>query len=130
MTANTPSLWQNLVTTALVGTAKQPVALASSESEALNNFLAHLDPQDPERALLSAAAIVSLRRRAGQVAAVNDDPLPEPCDLDDLPLISARAGSHLSAMLSGTYKQALPEWLAEAIKAGQRVRDELLPAIM
>ena len=52
-------LWQELVATALLGTERRAVPLPPP-GDALGDLLAPLDGTDPERALLGAAAALSL----------------------------------------------------------------------
>ena len=76
--------WEGLVSAALVGTEHKPFA-APAAGDPLGGVLARLDGAEPEAALLSAAAAVALYRRAGWQPASDPRPLPEPCELADLP---------------------------------------------
>ncbi|MBD2120925.1 DUF5691 domain-containing protein [Trichocoleus sp. FACHB-262] len=123
------SLWEALVTAALLGTERQAFT-PPAEAGLLGKLLSRLDAANPEAALLSAAATVSLHQQVGQLPAIARQPLPTACDLDDLPRCSPQAGHHLSLMLSGDYAKVLPEWLAAVAAAGQRVPESNLPALL
>ena len=74
---------------------------------------------------------ITLYRRAGQTAQIDETPLLDPCDLDDLPPCSPRAGLLLQQILNLSYATPhLSEWLALAIRSGQRVGDKSLPRLL
>jgi hypothetical protein len=125
-------LWDSLVSSALLGTERRPVVLPPA-LEPVGRLLARLDPADSEGALLAASAIVSLHRRAARlpaVRAVHEPSLPEPCQADDLPPCSSRAGQHLGFMLKGQYSDLLAEWLERAAQCGKRAPAEHLPGLL
>lgn len=123
------SPWEALVTAALLGTERQAF-IPPAEAGLLGESLSRLDTANPEAALLSAAAAVSLHQQVGHLPAIARQPLPTACDLDDLPRCSAQANHHLSLMLSGEYAKVLPEWLAAVAAVGQRVPELNLPALL
>jgi len=123
------NLWQDLIKVALLGTERQSLELPSP-SGPLGDLLARLDISDQEGALLGAAAVFSLHQRAGQLPLTDNQPLPEPCELDDAPCCNSLAAQHLSLMLSGQYTEVLPEWLEAVAASGQRVPEERLPALL
>ena len=123
------SPWETLVTAALLGTERQAFT-PPAEVGLLGELLSRLDATNPEAALLSAAAAVSLHQQVGQLPAIVRQPLPTACDLDDLPRCSAQANHHLNLMLSGEYAKVLPEWLAAVAAAGKRVPELNLPALL
>lgn len=125
----TNNLWQDIVTTAVVGTERKPLQLTPS-ADPLGKLLSQLDSSDPESTLLSAAAAISLYQRAGQLPVKDHQPLPQPCEPDDLPSCSLRAAQQLSLMLQGQHSEFLPEWLARAAKARKRVPEEYLPELL
>ena len=125
----TLSLWDSLLSSALLGTERRPF-VSPPLAEAVGKLIARLDSADAERALLGAAAIVALHRRAGQTAAVDKSPIPEPCEADDAPECSPHAGQHLALMLSGQYEPLLAEWLAAVATKGKRPPAEHLPALL
>jgi hypothetical protein len=128
--ADSTEIWQTLTATALVGTSRQQLHLPPP-GDPLGNLLAELDPAgEPERALLSGAAAVALYRQAGKTSPTLPTSPPDPCPLDDSPVVSPRAAQHLSWMLNKSYQDVLPEWLAAATAAGQRLPDEYLVALL
>jgi hypothetical protein len=124
------SVWAEIVSAALVGTERQASPLPSAESATLDSLFAQLKGETRERALLGAAAAASLHARAGRLPALDRQPLPEPCEADELPRCGARAARHLTLMLGGEYKEVLPEWLGAAAQASKRVPEECLPALL
>ena len=102
--------WHELVTTALLGTDQTPPALPPAGGP-LGDLAARLDPENPEQALLRAAALATVYRRAGQRPRRDPRPLPAPCPLDDLPRCNRQVMYVLSSIIQGSYKAALPESL-------------------
>ncbi len=127
--AMTESLWPALLTTALLGTERQALTLPST-SGPLGAVFNQLNPADTEGALLSAAGTVALYRRVGRGPTTESFPLPPPCESDESPRCSHRAGQHLALMLTGQLAEALPEWLRAVAQAGQRIPEEHLPALL
>jgi hypothetical protein len=120
--------WQNILGVAAIGTERQGLTLPPSDS-LLGRALKGLDVSDREGALLGAAALASPHRQAGQRAATDNLPPPEPCAAEQLPRCNAAAGRHLALMLGGEFKEVLPEWLATLGRAGLRVPEEHLPGL-
>ncbi|EDX77055.1 hypothetical protein MC7420_192 [Coleofasciculus chthonoplastes PCC 7420] len=123
------SLWQDVITTALVGTERRTLTLTPATNP-LSQLLCQLNSTDPEATLLSAAGAISLYHRAGQRPITDNQPLPEPCPPDDKPPCSPRAAHYLKLMLQKERVKLLPEWLASAATAGYRVPDYYLPELL
>lgn len=123
------SVWPELIKTALLGTARQPLKLPASTGK-LGDVLARIETSEAERAVLSAAAMVSVYRRVGAQPITFDAPLPTVCPDETRPRCSARAGLRLTSMLNGEQQIVLPEWLNALAAAQQRVPEELLPALL
>jgi hypothetical protein len=118
----TAQAWPELLAAALVGTAR--------------------GGGDPE-ALLDAAAMHALRRRAG-VPLVPAAPQPPPAPIDDVPTVAPAAAARADALLALDYAgrevtpvrdlagrlELLVEWLAAAAAAGRRLPPELVPALL
>ena len=129
--ANAPS-WASLVRTAVVGTQREaapPVGLGDDDLDAL--IAARADATTPEDAVLRAAAVAGLARRAGaraaDVANVALDPAPD----EALPRCSPEAANDVLMLLAGGRDAAvLPEWFALAAAARVRVPEELLPRVL
>ncbi|MEO8395403.1 MAG: DUF5691 domain-containing protein [Chloroflexota bacterium] len=119
-------MWNDLLTTALVGTERRALDL-DNLPEAFRELAAQLDGQDSEQTLLALAGALTLHRRVGQTAPINDAPPLEPCDLNDLPSCSPRAGLILRQIVAlSQHTRHLQEWVTAAVAAGQRVSDEYL----
>src|SRR5207253_11476466 len=86
--------WAKLANQALLGTERRPFSLPAP-GVPLGDLLSRLDSEDPERAMLSAAAAISLYKRAGRLPAVDNRPLPEPSEPEEWPRCSPQAGQHL-----------------------------------
>ncbi len=124
-------LWQNLAAAALVGGERQAFQMptvAGKLGAALAGVAARAPA--PDQALLTAAGLVSVYRRAGLRLHTDGTPLPEPCPEDDQPQCSLRSSGHLAQMLVGPYSDVLSEWLAIMARVGRRVRhDDLVPLL-
>ncbi|MFF4951651.1 DUF5691 domain-containing protein [Streptomyces chattanoogensis] len=123
--------WEDLVTAALLGTERRmpPVPLRSDRS--------------PAAALLDAAAVSTVRRRAAlRPALAGERPAPAPAD--PRPPLPAAARHRLSLLLAdrgGTgdgsrrgaapdLTELLPQWLTAAQEYGYRAPGALLPALL
>ncbi|MBE9127673.1 MULTISPECIES: DUF5691 domain-containing protein [unclassified Coleofasciculus] len=126
--------WQDTLTTALVGTERKPLNRIPSHqlgaSDQLGHLLSQLNYTDPEGALLSAAAAISLHQRAGQLPLMNNQPLPEPCPPDELPVCSPRAAQHLKLIVMEKQEQLLSEWLTATATTGRRAPEYCLPQLL
>ncbi|MCC5476722.1 DUF5691 domain-containing protein [Streptomyces barringtoniae] len=122
--------WEDLVTTALLGTDRRPVADAGSGREA-------------PLALLDEAAVATVRRRAGlrpARSARRPDPAPE----DPRPALPPAAARRLTTLLadrsgggsggrrgsSPDLMELLPQWLAAANAHGYAAPPQTLPALL
>ncbi|MER5767910.1 DUF5691 domain-containing protein [Streptomyces sp. NPDC001985] len=126
------SPWEQLITSALLGTDRRPPP---------EGVVA--PGRDAPLALLDAAALHTVRRRAGMVPAVAA-PLPEPAAPDERRPLPAAARRRLAQLLadrsappSGGRRGAapdltelLPQWLATANERGYRAPAPLLPALL
>ncbi|UTP32989.1 DUF5691 domain-containing protein [Streptomyces rapamycinicus] len=128
-TASTAS-WDDLVAAALLGTERRTPPVAPRPG------------QDVPSALLDAAALSTVRRRAG-LRPAPARPGPGRAPEDPRPALPAAARSRLALLLAdrsapgrGGSRSApdlaelLPQWLALANHHGYRVPDALLPALL
>ena len=122
-------LWDNLVTTALLGTERRPLTRVQA-NEALGTALAQFDPNDKEHTLLGVSALLLLYQQAGMVPAKTERPEIQPSAPDEKPICSSRAAQHLAIILHERYDKALPEWLEALAQAGQRVPETMLPPLL
>jgi hypothetical protein len=145
-TANLPRpavAWEELVTTALLGTDRRPLS-----GPPLTPAPSSPEAADPGRALLEAAAVQAVRRRAG----LRPAPAPAPASAtplrpaaeDPRPLLPEPAGRHLSRLLAARahggasgrrasdpdIAELLPEWLEAAHRRDYRIPAALLPALL
>jgi Family of unknown function (DUF5691) len=116
------SLWEEMVSTALVGTERRPLP------EGLAGAGGPGAADDPEAVLLDRAAVEVARRRAGH-AAGRAEP-PPPAAGERAPRAGAAAGRRLARLLAGDRDRLLPEWLTAAAARGLRVPEELLPELL
>ncbi|MGW2641432.1 DUF5691 domain-containing protein [Streptomyces sp. NPDC001348] len=128
--ASSAGAWEQLVTTALLGTDRRPPAGGGPGREA-------------PVALLDAAAVETLRRRAGLRAATAAR-RPEPAPEDPRPALPAPAVRRLAMLLAdrpgtggggrrGTspdLMELLPQWLAAANAHGYAPPPQALPALL
>ena len=123
-------LWQEVLTTALLGTDRRPPETLSADGE-LGRLLNKLDTSNPGRYLLQTASVLTLYSRVGikpvrLQAEVNSNIAPD----ERLERCSPAAASRLGCMLEGTYPDLIPEWLLLAAKAGKRAAEETLPDLL
>lgn len=120
--------WQQIVSSAIVGTDRLPVLPSLADPP----LLAWLPSAEKESTLLSAAALLSLRRRAGwlpeQVAVEGE--LIAASAAEDRPVVSREAARHLKTLLAGEHVLLLREWLRAVDRAGRIVPPELLPRLL
>lgn len=122
-------LWQQLVTTALLGTERQPFKLESLGG-ALSTLSAQLNAADKESAMLSAAATVALYRRVGHLPCEVRGAIIEPCEPDDLPACSELSARHLTLLLNRVWEWLLPEWLDALNRVKKCVPPTMLVALL
>ncbi|MEU6087512.1 DUF5691 domain-containing protein [Streptomyces sp. NPDC047085] len=121
--------WEDLVTTALLGTDRRPPTAATAGREA-------------PVALLDAAAVAVVRRRAG-LRAGPAAPRPEPAVEDPRPVLPDAAARRLAMLLtdrsgvgggrrgsSPDLMELLPQWLAAANAHGYAAPPQSLPALL
>lgn len=125
--------WEDLVTSALLGTDRRPPGGASAAG-----------PDGAASALLDAAALHTVRRRAGLLPAAAS-PRPAPAPNDPRPPLPEAARGRLAQLLAdraaaggsggrrGTapdLTELIPQWLATANLHGYRAPDSALPALL
>lgn len=135
-------LWQELTAAALVGVERQPPAAPEGDGPLASFLRAALvghpatgpATTDPAADLLRLAAAVSLYRRAGRLPPHSAAPLPPACPPDERPACSLAAGQHLASIIGGLgpsqWPEVLPEWLAAAARAGRRIPEMQLAALL
>ncbi|MGA5423048.1 DUF5691 domain-containing protein [Streptomyces lavendulocolor] len=130
----TTTTWEELVTSALLGTDRRPPAAGLPARSA---------GEDAPLALLDAAALHTVRRRAGLLPGPAAA-LPEPAPDDERPVLpepARRRLAHLLADRSGSpsggrrgaapdLTELLPQWLSAANAHGYRAPASVLPALL
>ncbi|MEV6112237.1 DUF5691 domain-containing protein [Streptomyces sp. NPDC052109] len=129
-TVLTAGSWEDLVTAALLGTDRRPGAYGGSGRQA-------------PLALLDAAAVATVRRRAG-LRPARAARRPEPAPGDPRPALPAAAARRLATLLadrsaggaggrrgsSPDLMELLPQWLAAANAHGYAAPPQALPALL
>ncbi|MER7106555.1 DUF5691 domain-containing protein [Streptomyces sp. NPDC000229] len=131
----TTTTWEDLVTSALLGTDRRAPAA---------DVLARSPGKDAPVALLDAAAVHTVRRRAGLLPGPAAD-LPEPAPHDERPPLPDTARRRLTQLLADRsggssgggrrgaapdLTELLPQWLAAANEHGYRAPASALPALL
>ncbi len=120
-----PTVWENIVKTALIGTERHPLSAADLATLGLP-----VTATDPAQAALEALAAAHLRRKAGFVLADAPAERPLPAPHDHRPICGSAAIALLRQMLSGRHRPALPEFLELLTASNQRLPPELLPDLL
>ena len=120
-------MWQDLISTALIGTQRHQNEISiNSSSENLNSLLTQINSSnDTEQKLLSLAATLSIYQKVGQLPTKTTLNKLEPADLDDLPVCKA-AYELLLPALGGKYRNVFPEAINLLVKLGKRVPPDIL----
>ena len=117
--------WEQLVSTALLGTERRPV-----EPTAWGGRAAALAGRPPADALLGAAALVDAERVARGSVPPGAPGGAAPAAADEVPAAGPRAAPRLSALLHGRDRDLVEAVLRDLVAAGRRVPDECLPALL
>ncbi|MBB2911584.1 hypothetical protein FHS43_002857 [Streptosporangium becharense] len=105
--------WEELVSVALVGTDRRPLAgRAGSETE-----------------VLARAAVRTLRVRAGRRPVPAGEP-PAAAAAEKQPVVPRAAADRLARILGGENPRLLDEWLRAAAERGYRLTPHLLPELL
>ena len=99
--------WDDLVSTALLGTDRKPPVVDGLPEEVRTRLA---DESEPPQVLLDAAALAAAYRRAGRKPMRGPVPLPA-ATMDGRPVPGDAAVRRLAAMLAGDHATVLTEWL-------------------
>ncbi|MFD3944191.1 DUF5691 domain-containing protein [Streptomyces sp. NPDC058579] len=137
--------WEELVTSALLGTDRRaPTLPARAATRAARSALSDAGAGNAPVALLDAAALHTVRRRAG-LRPGPSAPAPEPAPHDHRRPLPEAARRRLGLLLAGRAAPApsggrrgaapdlaelLPQWLAAANEHGYRAPASTLPALL
>lgn len=124
----TPGVFADLLSTALVGTDRRP-ARTGGVPGPLGAALSAVPTADPAGALLDAAALATVYRRAGTLP-VTGVSRPRPAPAETRPEAPPMAGRRLGALLDGETVELVVEWLELAAMHGVRVPHWLLPRLL
>ena len=119
---------EQLVATALVGTAQRPNANTSTGTP-LDTVTAALPAEEIERAVLLQAGAWAVYTQAGYMAE-RECPAVEPAPDETLGACSQSAALLLGSLLTGTQSQLVPEALERLRRAGLRLPYEVLPVAL
>jgi len=122
-------MWDELVSTAIVGTTAQAAPI-TAVSDGLSAALAGLNPDDREAHLLAAAGLTAMWRLAGARPARDSRPVPDPCEPESAPTLGPRASHYLERMLAGQFQEVLPEFLEAMSSPTKVVPPELVPDLL
>ncbi|MFE9244874.1 DUF5691 domain-containing protein [Nocardiopsis sp. NPDC006938] len=113
-----PTAWEQLVSTALVGTSRRPAPHLPDLP---------LGHREGAAGLLDLAALDSVRTRAGYTAHTAEPVTPDAAD--PRPGVGAAADHRLDVILADR-PELLPEWLAHAAQGGRRVNHTRIPDLL
>jgi hypothetical protein len=119
--------WAELVSAALLGTERAGDALRIPDSA--TSVVSASDRSDREHELLAAAGIISLRRRAGRRATLDQARVPDPAPDDARTPISGPA-ARLVGLVVVEERGLVPEVLGLVRASGRRLPDEWLPELL
>lgn len=129
------TVWQDLVSAALVGTERRPFPL-SRVSELIDGTPAPIAADGAESQVLAAASLLATYRRAGRRPDRVARQLPDPVGPDHRPVCSDTAAQLLSLLLDGMVPGAggntelIHQWLTACVDRGQRPPHRLAVALL
>jgi Family of unknown function (DUF5691) len=121
--------WETCLATALVGSDRQSPQI-DSQHPALAGYAERLQTQSLPHQLLASAGLLALYQQAGSRPAARSLPELTKAEACDLTPCTAATTQHLSLILSGYHRPALPELLGLLAQAQQTIPAELLPLLL
>ncbi len=112
--------------TALLGTDRIPLPEMQVDGS-VQPLLAQVDLGNKEKALLSAAALLSIHRSCGKLPKIFVAGRVNPAEPESLSRCSSSAATYLGRMLKGEFTFLLPDFLDALIASACRIPEELLP---
>jgi hypothetical protein len=116
--------WSALLSAALLGTERIGATVALPDAAA--RLVAE---HDSEHAILAAAGVLAVRRRAGRRTASDPEPLPDPAPDDPRPALGGET-ARLFAQVVAENRALLPELFALVQASRSRPPDESLPDLL
>ena len=120
-------LWKELIKIALVGTDR--ITVSKSVLENLKQ-IGVPENKDIAKMILEGAAIQSMMRKAGSTLNTWTEPLPDSKRSDGGEICNRRSSAHLKAILFGSHKKALPEFIKHLTQNQKNLPPELLPELL
>jgi Family of unknown function (DUF5691) len=121
--------WETCLATALVGSDRQSPQI-DSQHPALAVYAEQLQAQSLPHQLLASAGLLTLYQQAGSTPIAGSWPEATRAEDCDLANCAAATAQHLSLILSGYHRSALPELLGLLAQAQQTIPAELLPLLL
>jgi hypothetical protein len=121
--------WSDLLSTALVGTRRRPLAVPA-EAGAIGALTGAITEQDAASALLDRAAVHTVHRRAGALTAPAR-PGVTPAPADSRPEVPAAAAQRFAGLAAdGGGRDLVREWLSLAAERDLALPAQHLPALL
>ena len=121
------NIWKDIVKQALIGTERGQLPEATKNQ--LQKFGIDINADSAE-IILKASALLSKMKRAGYQPIKNITEPPVIALPETQIICSTTSVRHLMLIMSGGYKDALPEFLAILAEVGKRLPEEVLPEVL
>ncbi len=119
--------WNDIVKVALIGSERGQL----SEGTKIQLQKLGIDTNsDSAEIVLKASVLWSKMKHAGYQPVKNTSVLFDPAPKETQTICSLKSVKHLMQILSGSYKDALPEFLQLLAEKGQRLPEEVLPDVL
>jgi hypothetical protein len=122
-------IWESIESQAVLGTERQPLRIPPATGQ-LGALLSQIDCTTPERALLQAVALITAYQRAASMPASHAPDTAAVAEPETQPYCSPQAMQHLMAMLHGSQRDVLEEWLQILAEQAQCVAPDCLPELL
>ena len=127
-------IWQEILSTAIVGTERQKPDFSpdfsSAESNELRQILSALKADDAESSLLQTAAVCAVWRAAGKKFAIDKSGLPSVAAPETRSYIGDKAGRILDLLLEQADNALLLEFLELAHAHNQIIKPRFVPRLL
>jgi len=120
-------IWKNLIKTAINGTDR--TELSESTLAELKKLGVNIDDK-PANVLLEGATLYAQMRKAGFQPQKWEGEIPLPAPKDKTKICSKKSSDHLAMILTGSYTEALDEFIQHLIENKKTLPPELLPELL
>ena len=120
-------VWKDIVKIALIGTERGQ--MSDSLKKELESFGINTNADSAE-IILKASALLSKMKRAGYQPIKNTTVVAAPASAENQAICNKKSVRYLMLILSGNYKEALPEFLSVLAETGKRLPEEVLPDVL